>query len=67
MKVICINNEGVETELTVGKEYPAYLNILFKIGYLSTQNDLGDNKTYKSKRFETVYSKRNSILDTLLS
>jgi hypothetical protein len=67
MKVVCINNDDVGNELTLGREYTAYLNFLFKIGYFSIENDLGENKTYKSKRFETVYLKRNSILDTLLS
>lgn len=67
MKVICIDNSGYESELSLNKEYTAYENAQFKIGYYSIDNDLGDKRTYKKRRFVPVFKNRVNIIESLLS
>ncbi len=66
MKVICTDNSGYENELTINKEYTAYGNILFKAGYYSIDNDLGEQRTYKKVRFTPVFIFRQNRLVDLL-
>lgn len=66
MKVICIDNSGYENELSLNKEYTAYENSQFKIGFYSIDNDMGDKRTYKKQRFLPVFKNRSNVLASLL-
>jgi hypothetical protein len=67
MKVICIDNSGYESELTINKEYSAYGNFLFKLEHYSIENDTGDRRTYEKRRFVPLFKFRQGRINDLLN
>jgi len=65
MTVICINNEGLENELRVNEQYEAFSAVWF-FSYFSIENDKGEWKFYKKKRFISLIKHRQKILADLM-
>ena len=72
MKIVCVNNIGYESELTIGKTYDLILRITAhqsssrRFSPYKVLNDLGQVYSFNEERFITLEEWRESQLNKIL-